>query len=64
MTQYDKSGPPPAPREVTEDQTKIIKEIQTRLARQEQHIKDLDREIRILKNDLRLAVAAFNSDRG
>lgn len=64
MTQYEKSGPPPEPKETKVDQSQIIQDLQTRLSRQEQHIKDLDREIRRLKNDLRLAITAFNSDRG
>lgn len=60
MTQYQKSGPPPPDKPEQTDYTSVIHRLERRLDDQAQHIKDLDREVRRLKNDLRVAINALS----
>ena len=68
MDQYttDPSQPPVAPKEknLNRDLAKDLVSVRQELENQKKLVQDLEREVRKLKNDLRLAINNFNIKHG
>lgn len=62
MDQYKNSGPEIEPA-LKENQTleRLIKNLESRVERQDQTIKELERDLRRLRNDMRMAISTVNT---
>lgn len=62
MDQYKNSGPKIEPA-LKENQTleRLIKNLESRIERQDQIIKELERDLRRLRNDMRMAISTVNT---
>ena len=61
MEQYEKSGPPIDTTKNTAPGSKQTDDLAVLVDRQERRIRDLEREVRKLRTDLRTAINGFNS---
>ena len=61
MEQYEKSGPPPDPNKIKTIGPKHTEDLAGLIDQQDQRIRDLEREVRKLRTDLRMAINSFNS---
>jgi len=61
MEQYEKSGPPIDPIKNTALGSRQTDDLAGLIDRQEQRIRDLEREVRKIRTDLRMAINSFNS---
>lgn len=63
MDQYEKGGPKVEPKSREHDYLTMIRSLERKVENQAQHIKDLDAELRKIRNDLRMAITAINNSR-
>lgn len=64
MTQYSTSGPPPAIKNQEKDVLDTIERLERRVESQDRLIKNLETQLRRLKNEMQAAVNTFNSNHG
>lgn len=62
MAQYETSGPPTGPvNKNNQELERSVKNLQDQVERQDRVIKELEKTLRKLRNDMRMAVATANT---